>query len=470
MKYLLMLLLSVPPLQGADPVDTLATDALKSFNVPGVTVVIVKDGVLHHVQAYGLRELGKPDMLTPDDVFPLASCTKAFTAALCLQLDILDDPVRKHLPDFHVSDPNADALVTIRDLLTHRTGVGGYDLLWYHAPWNQADSIKRIAKLPTTGGFREAFQYSTLQYMAAGQAVTAAGKQPWEQLVRSKFTDRLGMKSVTFTTTDAEFVKAPKATGHSTLTANTLQTMPRYEIREPNPAGSINLVPRDIAPWLLWHLDEARDPQRAELHRPQMVMLPPPKAYFPHTTQMSYALGWIVHDYRGRRVLTHGGIIDGFRNQITLLPAEKIGIAVFCNRQDTKLPQALTNAIADHLLGVAPIPWSELFAKAAEAERVAADTALQVLRATIPQRAALKFKPDAYAGVYENAAYGIATVKVADGKLTWAWSSFESGLEYWGDDGFTVMASLAKDRPVQFKSDGAAVTGYVFEGMVFQKK
>ena len=175
----------------AEPaIDRLANAALQSWNVPGVAIVIVKDGKPLHIQAYGIRELGKPDLLSTEDVFPLASCTKAFTAALAVRLGIADDPVRKHLPDYHLSDPNADALVTMRDLLTHRTGVNGHDLLWYQAPWNRAESLRKLSKLPLTQPFRGAFQYSTLQYMAVGQAAANAGRMPWEQLIRQHYTDR----------------------------------------------------------------------------------------------------------------------------------------------------------------------------------------------------------------------------------------------------------------------------------------
>jgi CubicO group peptidase (beta-lactamase class C family) len=459
----------------ADPViDQFATQALGRFDVPGVSIVVVKNGQVHHANARGVRELGKPDALTTADVFPLASCTKAFTAALAAKLGILDDPVRKHIPAFQLADARADALVTIRDLLTHRTGVGGHDLLWYHAPWTLDDSVRRLGKLPATGGFREAFQYSTLQYIAAGQAVAAAGKAPWHEQIHTQFTVPLGMASVTFTTTDAAFVTAPRPAGHSGLHAAKVKAVPMYAIAEPNPAGSINLVPRDIAPWLILQLGK---PNRvlspdvlAETHRPQMVMPPPPKSQFPETVQLNCALGWVVYDYRGHRLLAHGGIIDGFRTQIVLAPDHQVGLAIFCNRQDTKLPQALAHMIIDHLLQLPAKDWLGVLEQATQTEQAAAEALIAQRTQARASAKPMAFAIAAYAGTYEHPAYGTATVTVDKDKgLVWKWSSFESAIEYWGDEIFVVTRGVVQDRRIQFQCTATAITGLVFESQHFRK-
>jgi CubicO group peptidase (beta-lactamase class C family) len=216
MRPLTLILLASIPLRANDAVDRLALDALKAWQVPGVAIAIVHDDTTI-VAAHGERTAGAP--LETSDLFPLASCTKAFTTALIEQLAregrmAFDDPVRRHLPEFHLADPKADALVTIRDLLAHRTGVNGHDLLWYRAPWKNAETLTRIDKLPLNDTFRGSYQYSTLMYMAAGQAAANAGGKPWEQLLREKLIEPLGMTSVRYTTRDPEFAKAAKAEGH----------------------------------------------------------------------------------------------------------------------------------------------------------------------------------------------------------------------------------------------------------------
>ncbi|HEY2909483.1 MAG TPA: serine hydrolase domain-containing protein, partial [Gemmataceae bacterium] len=143
----------------AAAVDRVMADALKSWNVPGAALVIVKDDKIVLLQGYGQKAIDKPEPVTPDTLFPLASCTKAFTSTLLAMLADegklrWDDRVRDHLPGFKLSDPNADALVSIRDLLSHRTGVPGNDLLWYHAPWNIDAVLAKVDHLPLTYPFR----------------------------------------------------------------------------------------------------------------------------------------------------------------------------------------------------------------------------------------------------------------------------------------------------------------------------
>ena len=160
-------------------IDLIISNALKVWSTPGVAVAIVKDGQPLIVKGYGLKQHDGKETVTPNTVFPLGSCTKAFTSALIAELVdagkmTWDDPVRKHLSAFKLNDPNADALVTLRDLLTHRTGVASHDFLWYRASWNLDETIRRTSLLPVSSPFRGSYQYSTLMYMVAGQAAALA--------------------------------------------------------------------------------------------------------------------------------------------------------------------------------------------------------------------------------------------------------------------------------------------------------
>src|SRR5215213_309027 len=176
------LLTAVSPASAADPVavgpaaiDKLVRESLDRWGVPGVAVVVVRGGEVAHLKGYGTKRAGAAEPVTPDTVFPLASCTKAFTTTLMAVLADdgklgWDDPVRKHLPTFHLSDPHADALLTLRDLVTHRTGIAGHDLLWYRAPWGLDEVLTRAGKLPLEGQFRGSYHYSSIPVMAAGRA------------------------------------------------------------------------------------------------------------------------------------------------------------------------------------------------------------------------------------------------------------------------------------------------------------
>ena len=229
--------------QLTNQIDKLALEALRAWNVPGAALVIVnRDGVVL-LKGYGVREIhGKP--VTPDTIFPLASCSKAFTTSLMASLVDdgklkWDDPVRNYLPDFHLSDPHADALVTLRDLAAHRTGVGSHDILWYRAPWSQDELIRRVSKLPLSRPFRTEMQYQTIMYIAAGKAAARAGGKPWEVLLRERLLKPLGMKDVALTTTAAEN-HSDRASGHRPGKDGKLVVVPWYSQPVPNPAGSVH--------------------------------------------------------------------------------------------------------------------------------------------------------------------------------------------------------------------------------------
>src|SRR5262245_10256597 len=223
LRLLVVLALLAPaPLAAAEPdpaaAEKLAADALKAWDVPGAAVVVVRGDETLLLKGFGVRELGKPVKVTPDTVFPLASCTKAFTTTLLAMLaddGVIgwDDPVRKHLPGFKLSDPNADAMLTVRDLLCHRSGIAGHDLLWYRAPWDIDEVLKRAQSLPLEYPFRAGFRYSSIPFMVAGRAIEKRTGEKWEKLVRTRICDPLGMNGITFTT--AEIPKdAERAIGH----------------------------------------------------------------------------------------------------------------------------------------------------------------------------------------------------------------------------------------------------------------
>src|SRR5262249_29372634 len=153
--------------------------SLKSWLAPGVVVGIVRDDRIIYLKGHGIRQAGRPDPVTPDTVFPLASCTKAFTTlALAMLVDQgkmqWQDPVRKYIPYFHLADPVADADARIEDLITHRIGLARNDYLWYRSPWDRREIIRRIGLVPLVHPFRTAFEYQTTMFVVAGCAVEAA--------------------------------------------------------------------------------------------------------------------------------------------------------------------------------------------------------------------------------------------------------------------------------------------------------
>lgn len=480
------------PVVAADPpvrydsveVDRIAGESLERWKAPGLAVVIIRGNETVHLKGYGTRRLGADKPVTPDTLFPLASCTKAFTSTLTAMLADdgkldWDDPVREHLPDFHLADPHADALVTLRDLLTHRTGVVGHDLLWYRAPWGTDEVVRRIAHVPVTGRFRGDYHYTSLMYLAAGKAAARCAGEPWEKLVRDRICAPLGMTGVAFTSAEAEKAK-DRALGHWRTKGGAVEPMPAYPVREPNPAGSLNATARDLAAWLKFQIAGGVAGSKrlvsaanfAETKTPHTVMRKDEVVgpVYPDSHQVSYAMGWVVYDHRGRLVIAHGGVIDGFRAQMTLLPNEKVGFALLNNLHETKMNIALGNKLIDHLLGLEPKDWDGYFLKVEKDERDAKQAAIDRRNRARKPGTSPGAPLDRYAAEYCNAAYGTGKVTISGGKLVWEWSSFRCPLEHFQDDVFRVTEGYFEDQLVEFAGANGRPTRLRTMGVVFERK
>jgi hypothetical protein len=250
---------------------------------------------------------------------------------------------------------------------------------------------------------------------------------------------------------------------------------------EPNPAGSLHASSRDLASFLRFLVAGGVGPDGKRLvrsdtfaelirHQNTIPFEGTARAMNPDTDRLGYGLGWVVSDHRGRRVAAHGGMIDGFRAQITFLPDEQLGIAVLNNLHETRMNQAVTNTLIDRYCGLTARDWNGFFLKvvadAEAAKRVAAAAREKVRnpdrKATLP--------PARYAGQYTEPAYGTATVTEVEGRLTLAWSSFRCPLEHYDGDTFRVTEGYHADRLVEFAADPARGVGALrFIGVVFRK-
>jgi CubicO group peptidase (beta-lactamase class C family) len=474
--------------QAAEPdskvLDALIDSALSDWHVPGAAIVIVDGDKILYLSGRGLREIGKAERITPDTVFPLASCGKAFTTTLLAmlvddgKLD-WDDPVRKHLTDFHLSQPLADGDVRLRDLVAMRTGVAPHDLLWYRAPWSQDEMIRRVGKLPLSQPFRTAMQYQSLMFMAAGRAAGNAAGRSWDELMRERILKPLGMKSATLTTDEA--LKNPDhAAPHKKAKDGEIAAIPWYPMKEPNPAGSIIVSARDLVPWLQLNLNEGKHGETRLVsaqnlkatHSPQIVVAVEGVTAdeHPFTQQMSYGMAWVIQDYRGELLVSHAGVIDGFRVHIALLPKKKLGLAILANLHQTRMNLALSNAIVDRFLGAPAKDWNEHYRKIVDA----ADFAERQREAKMERERKRGTSPTlpltSYTGTYEEAAYGTAKIVVENDELILEWSSFRARLEHFQYDTFRVLDDNLGRWPLKFTIKDKEVSAMSALGMTFKKR
>jgi len=467
---------------GTAGIDKLVADALAAWEVPGAAVVIVTRDRVVNLNGYGRRELGHNEPVTADTIFPLASCTKAFTTTLLAMLADegklrWDDRVRTHWPEFHLADPLADAEVTLRDLLTHRTGVASHDLLWYCSPLSPEELVRRVGKLPLERSFRTAFQYQSVMYTAAGLAAGRAGGSTWQDLVERRIFVPLGMMSARTSTPERS---QNLATPHRPDREGRLRVIPWYVQRQPNAAGSVHASARDLAAWLQLQIGDGTYHGRrlvsaenlAETHTPQFALRLDGivKESNPDTLQMSYGLAWVIQDYRGHLLVSHAGTIDGFRAHVTLLPRDGCALAILANRHHTRMNLALSNMLVDHLLGLPAKDWHSVFRGIVRQEEAAKKSTRE--RRDRERRAGTRpSRPlSEYAGVYENPAYGRATVTLSDGRLHWDWSGFQVMLEHYHADTFVASDENLDDPLIDFSVDPrGGVSGFTFLNLKFRR-
>jgi CubicO group peptidase (beta-lactamase class C family) len=483
-------LLAVAISTGAPPagsrIDALAEIALKAWDVPGAALLIVSSEGVVHLKGYGVRELnGKP--VTADTVFPLASCSKSFTTTLMAILAddgklSWDDPVRKHLPEFRLSDAAADSMVTLRDLASHRTGVGGHDLLWYRAAWPQEELIRRVGKLPLSRPFRTEMQYQTVMYIAAGQAAAKAGGKSWGELIENRLLKPLEMKGV-FLTTVAAKKHADCASGYRDGQDGKLETVPWYPQPEPNPAGSVHATARGLAPYLRLHLTGGKlgddrivsEANLRETHTPQIVvrMRDAARSLNPETQQISYGLGWVIQDYRGKLLLMHAGMIDGFRAHFTILPKDGYAFAILANREGTRMNLALSNSLVDLLLGLPVKDWNKYLLDVQAEETAAAKVKARQEELNRRPDLAPSLTMERLAGVYEDDAYGSTTMKLSrEGGLVWEWGPWKIPLEHYAADTFRLRADREplKGTLVRFIVEDGEPKEIRVSGLTFRRK
>ncbi len=482
MMRTLLILTALVRIAGAQPLDTskvdaLAEAALKAWNAPGIAVAIVKDDRVLLAKGYGVKERGQPDAVTANTVFAIGSMTKAFTtASMAMLVDdgkmSWDDPVRRHIEFFRLSDPLASEQVTLRDLVCHRTGLSRNDVLWTGTSWSQEEIIRRVGYVKLSKPFRTAWQYNNIMVSAAGLAVAKASGETWQQFIQQRIFEPLGMKSAS-----TDVAAAQAAPDHASPHRRT-EVVAWHNLDNIAPAGAVNASITDLIPWARLQLNGGEiDGKRLisatnveEMHTPQMAMRPEDagRDWNPDVDLMSYGLGWFIVDYRGLHLVSHGGAIDGFRSDITLIPREKTAVMVLSNLDQDNLPEALRWSILDLLHGFPERDWNALLMGHAQEEMKAAQAerkrrAEQRAQGTTPSHALAD-----YAGVYSDAGYGDVKIAVANGGLTLEWAKLHAPLEHYHYDTFDARGRGVNGSPVVFRlAANGSIAGLSFMGVDF---
>ena len=387
-----------------EDLEAYATRAMAASKVPGLAVTVVQDDHAVFMGGFGRRSVRHRAPVGADTLFQLASCGKSFTAAA---VGILvddrrlrwDDPVADHLPHFRLADPVLSAQVTVRDLLAHRTGLPGGDLLWASGQFGRDETLRRLRFLHPTQGLRERFQYQNLMYVVAGEVVGVTSGLGYDAFVQRRIFRPLGMRA-SLTNTDRLGRRRDVAEPHAEARGRILQI--------PIRAGR-------------WELDFFR-------------VLGERRPF------LGYGLGWFLMDYGGLRVVRHGGGIDGMSCVLTLVPEANLGVAVLANRENTLLPEALAFWIIDRSLGRPARDWNAAFLALLRRERDRRDAARRRRAATRVRGTRPSLPLRKYAGRYAEEFYGNAIVVHRRARLLLRYGrTFAGPLSHWHHDTFSFQ-------------------------------
>lgn len=447
-----------------DPVarfDTYVQQAVRDWQVPGLTITVVKEGRVLFKKGYGVQVLGRPDLVDTKTLFAMASTTKAMTAA-CLGMLVdegklhWDDPVTNYLPDFQLYDPAVTREVRVRDLLIHNTGVGNADFLWVAMQIPSDEILHRLRMIKPVYSFRSSFIYQNIMYLAAGKVIAKVSGMPWETFIRKRIFEPLNMNRTQ--ALFGEVTDPNRARPHVEYKDTIWLVNSRQEealVDAVGPAGSVWTCPDDVTAWMQCMLDSGRYAGKtllkpatwAELFRPQTFVT---DSQFYPTQQLTkpvwktYGLGWFQHDYRGHRINFHTGSLTGMVAIHGQLPDQKLAVYVQGNLDHAELRHALMYRAFDEF-GLGPDPtgtfrdWSaelrQLYGtikqKGKQAERKADSTRVMHTKPSLPLTA--------YVGHYSDPLYGKAEVTIQDGKLRISLNKVMTGLlDHWHFDTFRL--------------------------------
>lgn len=437
------------PFQGF---DEYVNKAMKDWDVPGMAIAVVKDDKIVYAKGYGLREVGKTAPVDENTIFAIGSSSKAFTAAsIAMLVDEgklkWDDPVTKYLPGFQLFDPYVTRQMTVRDMLAHRIGLERGDQLWYATAYSREEILRRVRFLEPSSSLRSRFGYQNIMFLAAGEIVPSVTKKSWDDFVAERIFAPLGMKN--------------SGTSIKTLSNSNDVSTPHVKIEgklEPvawrlidniAPAGSINSSVVDMAQWVRLHLGKGKfdgkqivsEAAVKEMQTPQTIIRIEANypIIYPDAHFLNYGLGWFLSDFRGKKLVEHGGAIDGMRAFVAMVPEENVGVVILTNVSGTLLPQFLSYRIFDSYMGQQPKDWQAealIKVKALEVQAKAAQEKALAERVTGTKHS---LELQNYAGTYQSEMYGDVEIRFNGGKLTQHFGpNFNGDLEHWNYDSFQV--------------------------------
>jgi len=433
--------------------DSYMEQVLKDWNTPGMGVGIVVKDKLVFAKGYGYRDYEKKLPLTPTTLYQIASNSKLFTAVAAGMLVeegklSWDKPVREAVPTIQFYNDQLNSNVTLRDMLSHRTGVTRHDLIWFKSPFSRKELFEKLKYLEPQEPMRSAFLYNNLMFSAVGQIIELKSGMRWEQFVRERILTPLDMGSTTYTISDMLNHPDHGVPYREKRDSFELYKIPYYEDTEGvAPAGAIISNIDELSHWLIALMNEGNYHGKQVLPPNVLKATLQPSIGLPNAAgealgfwellNPDYGMGRSIASYRGRLITYHGGDLPGFHSQVSFMPNDKIGVLVFViGDHAAPLYNVVSYNVYERLLGMDQTPWSQRFLQLRLANKKAGTQA----RAKAGEDRVPNTKPShpltSYAGEYENPAYGILKIGQKGDELEFGFHEFQFPLSHFHYDRF----------------------------------
>jgi CubicO group peptidase (beta-lactamase class C family) len=400
--------------------DTAFERVIRTWKVAGFAVAVVEKNKVIYAKGFGYRDYEKKLPVTPETLFPIGSCTKAFTASLIGMLDQdgkldIDKPAHQYLPDLNFYSEQLTETVTLRDMMSHRTGLPRHDYSWYLFPTTSRDSLfKRIQYQEPTFPLRRTWQYNNFMFVAQGAIAEKITGKSWEENIREKILEPLDMKNTEFSVNDLR-KNTNAAVGYGLKKDSQVYRMDYYDINSAGPAGSINSNVVEMANWVITWINAGKfngkqvlspDFMKEAMSSQTVIGGGLPTAEKPDLYFSNYGFGWFLSSYKGHYRVEHGGNIDGFSASTCFFPTDSIGIIVLSNQDGSNVPSIVRNLIVDRLLNKPYFDWNGDQRRAYEKARKTNEDAEKLKTSSQIMNTKPSHPLRDYEGLYTNPGYG----------------------------------------------------------------
>lgn len=422
--------------------------AMRDWDVPGLAIAIVKDDSIIFSKGFGVLKIGEPELVNERTIFAIGSCTKAFTsAALGMLVDEgkikWDDKAITHLSDFRLFDPYMTNELTIRDMLSHRSGLEPCNGLWYGTFFDRHELLYRMRYIKPMNGFRTTWNYNNLMFLAAGEILPAVTGLSWDEFILQRIFAPLGM--IESYTNAAQIKQMCHLASPHVKINNEIKPIEWRNSDSISPAGSISSNVVDMAQWIRLQLNDGVFDQKRlmssssihEMHTPQSIRKS--SKVFNECFNL-YGLGWSLQDYRGHKMISHNGAFDGTTARVAMLPERKLGIVILTNLQGTSITNALICHIFDAYLEVKEATdWNAKLLAISKEESNHAEIREREREENRRKGTNPSFNLAYYQGTYSNEIYGDVIITQNQGKLKYQYHTFEGELNHWELDTFLFI-------------------------------